>query len=484
MNTTMRILGYARVSSDAQEKDGTSLEAQQAAIVAYCRSRGWSAPRLFVEVESGGEESREKRVELDRLLAAVVPGDQILVTYVDRWSRDIVFAVDSVRKLTRRDIGWIAIGEQTGDEIDATTDRGMRELIDRAADAEKERARIKQRTVGARRRLRARGCYVEGRPPMGYRVEKRRLVIDEATAPIVRRLFELCIAGRSCREVSSALRAEYPGTVGIDPVAVARRIRDRRYLGEMNTIGTRGRKAPRGEWIKAHEAIIDQATWDQAQTASAARKMGGRPLGVASRSAVFLLRGIARCAGCGHPLASNSPEASASVKHGGYYQCERRVVRDCKGVRAPYKAVDADLEVAVRERLALLAGRLAAVKQARQQSAAPDHAGQRAKLIRRRDTLLDAISEGIVSGAEARGKVEKLRAEIAALDRMRAPEPAPVRGAPVDAVRAWDTLKPDEKHAAIGKLVERVEVVNTATKKWERGAWKLRIAWRPCEARA
>src|SRR5262249_25791907 len=113
-----RVLAYARVSSDAQEREGTSLEAQQDILRLRCKERGWPEPDLFVDVESGGELARERRAEQMRLETIARDGDAILVCLADRWSRDIVYTLDSVRKLTRRGVRWEAIE----DGIDATTD--------------------------------------------------------------------------------------------------------------------------------------------------------------------------------------------------------------------------------------------------------------------------------------------------------------------------------------------------------------------------
>lgn len=114
--TPRRLLAYARVSGSEQEAHGTSLAAQQERFQRFAREHRYPDPLLFVEVESAGEEKREKRVELDRLLAAAAPGDLVLCLVVDRWTRDVVDGVASVRKLLRRGVGWVAIEEQ----IDAT----------------------------------------------------------------------------------------------------------------------------------------------------------------------------------------------------------------------------------------------------------------------------------------------------------------------------------------------------------------------------
>jgi len=108
------------VSSVGQEVRGTSLEGQREEIARWCAAQGYPAPTLLVEVESGSAEKIERRVEQQRLIAEVRDGDMVVVVAVDRWSRDIVHAVSSVRALVARGVRWYAIREA----LDAATSHG------------------------------------------------------------------------------------------------------------------------------------------------------------------------------------------------------------------------------------------------------------------------------------------------------------------------------------------------------------------------
>jgi hypothetical protein len=76
-------LAYRRVSTREQGVAGTSLDAQRTEIERYCAAHGLPDPIDHVEVESGGEESEEKRSEVMRLLASVRAGDAVLVSKID-----------------------------------------------------------------------------------------------------------------------------------------------------------------------------------------------------------------------------------------------------------------------------------------------------------------------------------------------------------------------------------------------------------------
>jgi DNA invertase Pin-like site-specific DNA recombinase len=69
--THSRSFLYARVSTGDQADNGVSLDTQQCEGQDFCRAEGYPAPEVRIEVESGGEEKIERRVELKRILTEI-----------------------------------------------------------------------------------------------------------------------------------------------------------------------------------------------------------------------------------------------------------------------------------------------------------------------------------------------------------------------------------------------------------------------------
>ena len=159
-----RVYGYTRVSGREQGDRGTSLDGQRASLVGEAKARDWPEPDIRIEVESASEEKIERRTELHRLIADAQPGDVIIVSKLDRWSRDIVFGVQSIRAAIRRGVGFVSVDEA----IDAATPHGNEQLGIRLWVAETERLRIRERTVGRRESLREQGLWATGTVPWGY----------------------------------------------------------------------------------------------------------------------------------------------------------------------------------------------------------------------------------------------------------------------------------------------------------------------------
>jgi DNA invertase Pin-like site-specific DNA recombinase len=85
----MRAVTYLRVSTAEQGRSGLGLEAQRAAVEAFCTSRGWTVLAEFLEVESG---KRDDRPQLAAALhRAKVTGATLVIAKLDRLSRNVAF---------------------------------------------------------------------------------------------------------------------------------------------------------------------------------------------------------------------------------------------------------------------------------------------------------------------------------------------------------------------------------------------------------
>ncbi len=405
------VRAYARVSGREQGQHGTSLDAQDERFRAYCRQGNLPEPIVYAEIESAGEDKIERRVKLHALIADAKAGELILSIKVDRWSRDIVYGVDSVRKLLRRDIAWRAID----DGIDASTSAGLDQLNWMAAAADNERRRIRERTVGARDRLRDRGEFCAASVPLGYERNGRKL-IPSKHAPVIKELHKRII-NASLSNVCKAMRIAHPIRAW-DKQSTHEILQSRVYLGEL--------KDTRSNWIKGcHDPIIDLATWQRTQDALASRRNSGRAPGEEAKTKDWLLRGIASCSLCGHRMGASYGNGRS------YYVCSNKVHSGgcAGGGYCPVAAVDAEASALLLARLIDLRQELA--KPARIVPIIRDRTAERADIDRRRARLIEAIEEGTLRREDARRRLDELRDREERLGREEAAERARGEGAGV-----------------------------------------------------
>jgi hypothetical protein len=97
------IWGYIRVSTDRQV-DGTSIDSQNLAIAEEALK--WQPFRTFIatvrDVEPGGKTRFDQRPGGKELLERMKPGDVLIISKVDRFSRSVVDGLQELRDLWRR----------------------------------------------------------------------------------------------------------------------------------------------------------------------------------------------------------------------------------------------------------------------------------------------------------------------------------------------------------------------------------------------
>jgi DNA invertase Pin-like site-specific DNA recombinase len=150
--------GYARVSSDTQDYQG-QIEALKAA----------GCERIRSEKASG--KSTNGRPELARLLRALLPGDVVMVTKLDRIARSSRDLHNIIGELKERGCGFVSLGDSW---CDTSTDTGRLVLAIMGGIAEFERELIRKRCDEGIKRAKAKGTKF-GRPSALDASQRRKI---------------------------------------------------------------------------------------------------------------------------------------------------------------------------------------------------------------------------------------------------------------------------------------------------------------------
>lgn len=173
LTTTGHRHGYARVSTSGQDHS-FQLDALAQAGCA----------RTWIETVSG---ATIKRPELDAMLEALLPKDDLVVWKLDRLGCSVTHVVGLVNDLAQRGVGFVSLTEG----FDTKTPGGRMTLAIFAALAEMEREVLRERTHAGLAVARARG-RVGGRPSV---VSTDKLIAARA----------LLDAGTSITDTASAI---------------------------------------------------------------------------------------------------------------------------------------------------------------------------------------------------------------------------------------------------------------------------------------
>jgi DNA invertase Pin-like site-specific DNA recombinase len=151
----MKAALYARVSTHA----GQNPEMQIAELRDYCARRGWEIAGQFVDMGISG--AKEKRPELDRLLADCRKRqvDAVVVYRYDRFARSLRQLVNALCEFDALGIQFISLHEG----VDTSTPNGRLVFGIFASIAEFERELIRERVRSGLAAARAKGKRL-GRP--------------------------------------------------------------------------------------------------------------------------------------------------------------------------------------------------------------------------------------------------------------------------------------------------------------------------------
>jgi DNA invertase Pin-like site-specific DNA recombinase len=254
----LRCAVYTRKSSEeGLDMEFNSLDAQREACEAFIasqRAEGWVLVRDRYD-DGGISGGTLERPALKRLVADIQEGlvDVVVVYKIDRLSRSLVDFTKLVEVFDANNVTFVSVTQS----FNTTTSMGRLTLNILLSFAQFEREVIGERIRDKVAASRKRGMWMGGYVPLGYDVRERKLVVNDAEAELVRRIFQGFVEMESCTKLVQVLRAEGATTKRGRPLTksdVYRILSNRVYMGEAVHKGT----AYPGE----HEAIVTQTQWD------------------------------------------------------------------------------------------------------------------------------------------------------------------------------------------------------------------------------
>jgi site-specific DNA recombinase len=205
----LRCAVYCRKShEEGLEQDYNSIDAQRDAGHAYIasqRAEGWTAVGHDYDdaAFSGGN---MERPALKRLMADIEAKliDVVVVYKIDRLTRSLADFSQMVQVFDRIGVSFVAVTQQ----FNTTTSMGRLMLNVLLSFAQFEREVTGERIRDKFAASKQKGIWMGGIPPLGYDVRNRKLVINEAEAKLVRRLFDRFIVVGGTTKVVREMKIE------------------------------------------------------------------------------------------------------------------------------------------------------------------------------------------------------------------------------------------------------------------------------------
>ena len=266
------MLGYVRVSSDGQEKDGYGIDIQRDSIVKYCAQNGYYLAEIFVDGGYTGAYREGRNTLLERpgyqkMLATVksAPGvvDGIVVLDINRLWRDLIVMGDVQRDFKENQIELFSINQPIF-KIHCTNaaQQFMQNIMSSTAVYQKDDVVEKLRD-GRNKAMELHKIKPAGKLPFGYRRthDRKSVEIESDKAKLVQTIFFLASEKYTIREISEILRThgmavyidEHNKSRTFDAKAISRILHNDYYVGVVTWSGNK--------IAGSHPALVSLDVW-------------------------------------------------------------------------------------------------------------------------------------------------------------------------------------------------------------------------------
>lgn len=306
----MRVVLYMRYSSDHQTEQ--SIEGQQRVCRAFCEQQGYTIVDTYIDRAFSAYKDTEKRVAFLKMIKDSEKGlwDAVVVYKLDRFSRNRYDSATYKAKLKKNGVRVISATENISENpegviLEAVLE-GMAEFYSKELAQKINRGMIES----------AYKCHnLGGHIPLGYNIENKKLVINDAEAEIVREAFREYANGSTVADICDAFNNKgYRTAKGakFNKNSFRSMFKNERYIGiySFKDIRIEG----------GVPAIIDKETFDIVQ-----KRLKINALAPARGKAKvdYLLSQKMYCGRCGKLMIGDTSTSKTGKKHH-YYSCSSK----------------------------------------------------------------------------------------------------------------------------------------------------------------
>ena len=333
MTRKLRIVGYARVSTQRQAEEGFNLDGQIRQIRNYVEIY-YENYELTILREDGQSAKTMDRPEMTKIISMIKNHEiDVLVIYTyDRLTRRLKDFIEFLELLEENGV----ILDSMREKFDTSTASGrfMAHMI--TAMAEWEEDTISERTLRGMREAAMKRYYIRGgKAPFGYARDpddKHNLIIDEAEAETVREIFQTAADHLPLFGLVSVYEAEKRnGYSKWKGERLYKIIQNKIYYGVMTLDGI--------DYPVDVPAIITRELYEKANQT---RKTNNY------RSYDYVFKGFMYCGKCGNALIASGTRKKSTNKYYRYYRCStcRRTVSELivfEQVEGPFSEKEQDI---------------------------------------------------------------------------------------------------------------------------------------------
>lgn len=208
MNDTYKAAVYCRLSKDDEQNgDSVSIETQKMMLTKYCNDQMIDIFDIYVD--DGYSGLNFNRPSFKRLIQDLEDGkfNVVITKDLSRLGRDYIqtgYYIDIY--FTSKKVRYIAVNDGIDTKYENNDIAPFKNILNDMYAKD-----ISKKIKSAKMQRAQNGLFISAQAPYGYKIDpfnRNKLIIDEAVAPTVKRIFQLATEGNNFSEISRILEIE------------------------------------------------------------------------------------------------------------------------------------------------------------------------------------------------------------------------------------------------------------------------------------
>ena len=314
MKEERKIAGiYIRVSTEDQAREGFSLGEQEEKLRQLCNYKEYEVYKVYCDAGISAKDM-EHRPKFQEMLQDMRDGkiNYIVAYKLDRVTRSVRDLEELITQLEKNNTYLVC----DRDDVNTSTANGRFFVRMLTVLSQLEIEIVSKRTkfgmVGA-----IKSGHIPGIKPLGYKNDStRKTIIDPATAPIIKRVFDLYLQGKTYLQIAKIFNEEKVLNKKWRDTYIEKIINNKIYMGDWEQYKAIGKKEGLEPiiYMNVVEPIIPRYIWEECQ----AQKIINQRTYTRTRVYTFFQK--IKCPHCGKIMKCKG--AGGKKKRYIYYNCE------------------------------------------------------------------------------------------------------------------------------------------------------------------
>ena len=305
---------YIRVSTEDQEREGFSLGEQEEKLRQLCNYKEYEVYKVYCDAGISAKDM-EHRPKFQEMLKDMRDGkiNYIVAYKLDRVTRSVRDLEELITQLEKYNTYLVC----DRDDVNTSTANGRFFVRMLTVLSQLEIEIVSERTkfgmVGA-----IKSGHIPGIKPLGYKNDStRKTIIDPTTAPIIKRVFDLYLQGKTYLQIAKIFNEEKVLNKKWRDTYIEKIINNKIYMGDWEQYKAIGKKEGLEPiiYMNVVEPIVPRYIWEECQ----AQKIINQRTYTRTRVYTFFQK--IKCPHCGKIMKCKG--AGGKKKRYIYYNCEK-----------------------------------------------------------------------------------------------------------------------------------------------------------------